>query len=75
MNVPYVNINALLGILTPFAKVMAGKVIPVIPSSAFQSLENALGRLEAVPASMESDNRPVLPRVPVFFYPSATPKC
>ena len=43
MNVPYVNINALPGILTLFAKVMAGKVIPVIPSSAFQSLEMLWG--------------------------------
>ena len=43
MNVPYVDINTLPGIPAPLSKAMAGKVIPVIPSSAFRSLDMLWG--------------------------------
>jgi hypothetical protein len=43
MNVPYVDINTLPGIPAPLSKAMAGKSIPVIPSSAFRSLDMLWG--------------------------------
>jgi hypothetical protein len=42
-SVPYVDITTLPGIPAPLAKVMAEKTIPVIPVSAFQSLEMLWG--------------------------------
>ncbi|MCX6138373.1 MAG: SGNH/GDSL hydrolase family protein [Ignavibacteriales bacterium] len=43
MSIPFVNITSLPGIPAPLAKVMAEKSIPMIPSSAFRSLEMLWG--------------------------------